>query len=139
MKNHASESRAQTTLLVQSALARFGPFTLLAVACVAASSGAVSHAATDRARFGAAWTRVDCTTFDVPAAIAAQSDCGYVTVPEQHAQPRGRTIELGVIRIRSSGHAPAADPLVVEQGGPGDSTIGDIVNKALPNLPELPA
>jgi hypothetical protein len=109
------------------------------MACVVASSGEASHAATDRGRFGAAWTSVACQTFEVPAAIAAQSDCGYVTVPELHAQPQGRTIHLGVIRIRSSGHAPAADPLVVEQGGPGDSTIGDIVNKALPNLPELPA
>jgi pimeloyl-ACP methyl ester carboxylesterase len=139
MQLHPSPLPARTVRLAQSALTLCGPFTLLAVACVAAGTGAVSHAATDRAQFGAAWTGVDCNTFDVPAAIAAQADCGYVTVPEQHAHPQGRTIQLGVIRTRSTGHALAADPLVVEQGGPGDSTIGDIVNKALPNLPELPA
>lgn len=139
MQLHPSPLPARTVRLAQSALARVGPFTLLAVACVAAGSGGVSHAAADRARFGPAWTRVDCTTFAVPAAIAAQSDCGYVTVPEQHAQPQGSTIQLGVVRTRSSGVAPAADPLVVEQGGPGDSTIGDIVNGGLPKFPELPA
>ncbi len=139
MKNHPSESRAQTNLLTRSVLARSRPFTLFAVACVATGGVAESHAASGPAKFGPAWTRVDCTTFDVPAAIAAQSDCGYVTVPELHAQPQGRTIQLGVVRTRSSGRAPAADPLVVEQGGPGDSTIGDIVNGGLPKFPELPA
>ncbi|WP_094510982.1 alpha/beta fold hydrolase [Synechococcus sp. MW101C3] len=134
-----SRPPARTVRLAQRALSRVGPFTLFAVACVAAGNGGVSHAAADRARFGAAWARVDCTTFDVPPAIASQSDCGYVTVPELHAQPHGRTIQLGVVRTRSSGRAPAADPLVVEQGGPGDSTIGDIVNGGLPKFPELPA
>ncbi|KAF0654518.1 putative hydrolase [Cyanobium sp. Copco_Reservoir_LC18] len=75
----------------------------------------------------------------MPAAIAAQSDCGYVTVPEQHAKANGRTIQLGVIRARSTGKNPALDPLFIEQGGPGDSTIGDIANGALPTFPELQA
>lgn len=91
------------------------------------------------AKFGAAWQSVDCKTFDVPAAVAAQSDCGYVTAPEQHASPTGRSIQLAVVRIRSSSKRPAADPLFVEQGGPGDSTIGVIVDWAVPSLPELRA
>lgn len=120
-------------------LPHFCSFTLLTVALVIASSSAVNGATPNRAKFGAAWKTVDCKTFDVPAAIAAQSDCGYVTVPEQHAQPQGRTIQLAVVRTRSTSKAPAADPLFVEQGGPGDSTIGDIVDGALPTFPELPA
>lgn len=99
-----------------------------------------AHATTfARAKPGAAWQAVDCKTFDVPVAVAAKSDCGYVEVPEQHALPRGRTIQLAVVRIRSTSRSPAADPLFVEQGGPGDSTIGVIVNKVVPALPELPA
>jgi hypothetical protein len=107
--------------------------TLLTAGVFIASSGAV------HAKFGTAWKAVDCKTFDVPAAIAAQSDCGYVTVPEQHAQSQGRTIQLAVVRTRSTSKAPAADPLFVEQGGPGDSTIGIIADWALPTLPELQA
>lgn len=92
-----------------------------------------------RTGFGAAWRTVDCKAFDVPAAVAAMSDCGYVTAPEQHARPAGPTIELAVVRIRSTGKRPAGDPLFVEQGGPGDSTIGVIVDWAVPALPELQA
>ncbi len=91
------------------------------------------------ANFGSAWQSVDCKTFDVPDAVAAMSDCGYVTVPEQHARPNGRTIQLAAVRIRSTSATPAPDPLFVEQGGPGDSTIGVIVDWAVPTLPELQA
>ncbi len=118
-------------------LPHFCSFTLLTVAVVASSS-AVNGATPDHASFGPAWQTVDCKTFNVPAAVAAQADCGYVTVPEQHAQPQGRTIQLAVVRARSTGKTPAADPLFVEQGGPGGSSIGDIL-AALPAFPELQA
>jgi pimeloyl-ACP methyl ester carboxylesterase len=119
-------------------LTHFFPLTLLTFAVV--TSGSVVNGSTpDRAKFGAAWQTVDCKTFDVPATIAAQSDCGYVTVPEQHGKSPGLTIQLAVVRTRSTSKAPAADPLFVEQGGPGDSTIGVIVDWALPTLPALPA
>lgn len=124
--------------VVPSARGRVPRVMLLAVAL--GFGVAVGHAATPaRAGFGAAWQSVDCKTFDVPAAVAARSDCGFVTAPEQHALPRGRTIQLAVVRIRSSSKRPAADPLFVEQGGPGDSTIGVIVDWAVPTLPELQA
>jgi pimeloyl-ACP methyl ester carboxylesterase len=114
------------------------PLALLTVAVVASSSAA-SATTPNRAKFGAAWQTVDCNTFNVPASVASQSDCGYVTVPEQHGQPQGRTIQLAVVRTRSSSNAPAADPLFVLQGGPGDSGIGVFVNQILPIFPELKA
>lgn len=49
--------------------------------------------------------------------------CGTLTVPEQHANPQGKTIQLGVVIIHSSSERPAPDPLVMLQGGPGGSTI----------------
>jgi pimeloyl-ACP methyl ester carboxylesterase len=49
--------------------------------------------------------------------------CGYLTVPEQHSQPAGPTIELGVVILKSTGASPRPDPLVMAQGGPGGSTI----------------
>jgi len=102
-------------------------------------AGTADAATPARAAFGAAWHTVDCKSFGVPAAVAVRSDCGHVTAPEQHAQPQGRSIQLAVVRIRSTSRSPAADPLFVEQGGPGDSTIGVIVDWALPTLPELQA
>lgn len=139
MKNDCSDLRSKQALDGWLASTQTFRFAFLAIAVVAAGGSAPGHAAQAAAKFGPAWTSVDCKTFDVPAAIAAQSDCGYVTVPEQHAKPQGRTIQLGVVRTRSTGKSPAADPLFVEQGGPGDSTIGDIANGALPKYPELPA
>jgi len=120
-------------------LTHFCSFTLLTVTAVTISGSAVNGATPNRAKFGAAWQTVDCKTFDVPASVATQSDCGYVTVPEQHGQPQGRTIQLGVVRTRSTSKTPAADPLFVEQGGPGGTTIGVFVDQALPQFPELKA
>lgn len=111
----------------------------LAAGAFIAGSPAAQAGATARTKWGTAWQSVDCKTFDVPATVAARSDCGYVTAPEQHAVPTGRAIQLAAVRIRSTSTRPAADPLFVEQGGPGDSTIGVIVNKIFPALPELQA
>ncbi|MFN7286361.1 MAG: alpha/beta hydrolase [bacterium] len=110
-----------------------------AVAALIANSPDSYAATSAHAAFGAAWQSVDCKTFDVPDTVAVMSDCGYVTVPEQHSLQDGRTIELAVVRIRSTGETPADDPLFVEQGGPGDSTIGVIVNQLFPHLPGLKA
>lgn len=46
-------------------------------------------------------------------------ECGYVTVPETHANPNGPTIRIPVaVRLASSSTA-APDPLFLAQGGPG--------------------
>ncbi len=106
--------------------------TLLTIVVAANVSCSVNGMMPNRENFGTAWQTVSCKTFDVPNSIAAQSDCGYVTVPEQHEQADGRTIQLAVVRVRSTGNMPAPDPLFVEQGGPGDTTIGVFVNAAIP-------
>jgi len=46
-------------------------------------------------------------------------ECGVVTVPENYAEPDGRTIELFYLKLRSSSLSPAPDPLVYLAGGPG--------------------
>ena len=120
-------------------MTRFVHFVILHLVVVATGGWSVNALSRDRAKVGTAWQAVDCRTFAVPASVAVRSDCGYVTVPEQHGQPEGRTIQLAVVRTRSTSQAPAPDPLFVEQGGPGDSTIGDIVDGALLAYPELPA
>ena len=63
--------------------------------------------------------------FTIPAGITEgeQVECGWLVVPEEHANPSGPTIKLGVAIIRSTSLNVRPDPLVMAQGGPGGSTI----------------
>ena len=54
---------------------------------------------------------------------AGNISCGFVTVPEFHAEPDGNQIRVAVAVIHSLSPNPAPDPLFMEQGGPGGSTI----------------
>jgi len=89
--------------------------------------------------FGDAWESVDCAKFGLVPLVAAMSDCGYVTVPERHSQPDGPTIKLAVVRTRSIGKNPAPDPLLLGQGGPGDSGISEFINEGLVDVPVMSA
>jgi len=108
---------------------RLGQLTALTLAAIFISFAAVAN---NRSPFGAAWQPASCSTFKLIPLVAAISDCGYVTVPEHHSQPNGRTIQLAVVRTRSIGDNPAPDPLFMEQGGPGDSTIEVFPGQAVP-------
>ncbi len=46
-------------------------------------------------------------------------ECGYVTVPEQHANPNGPTIRLPVAILKAQSENRRPDPLFLAQGGPG--------------------
>jgi len=73
--------------------------------------------------------------FQVPAGKVEGKDvvCGYLTVPEIHAQPDGPTIQLAVAIIKSKDPNPSTDPLVMAQGGPGGSTIDTYTKLLLSN------
>ncbi|NOK62461.1 MAG: hypothetical protein GFH27_549293n195 [Chloroflexi bacterium AL-W] len=62
-------------------------------------------------------------------------ECGFVTVPEEHSNPTGPTIELGIAIIKSTDPNPAADPLFMLQGGPGGSTIDTFLQFLFPESP----
>lgn len=59
-------------------------------------------------------------------------ECGYVTVPEQHANPTGPTIRLPVAILPASGINPQPDPLFLAQGGPGGDAFS-IFSIIIPN------
>jgi pimeloyl-ACP methyl ester carboxylesterase len=120
-------------------LTHFSSLAILTVAIVFILSSAVNGVTPNRAQFGAAWKTVDCSTFKLAPLVAAMSDCGYVTVPERHSQPNGRTIQVAVVRTRSIGKNPAPDPLFMENGGPGSPTIKTFAVDVLPNFAVLPA
>jgi len=50
-------------------------------------------------------------------------ECGWLTVPEEYANPNGPTLRLAVVIVKSTDPNPAPDPLVMLQGGPGGSSI----------------
>ena len=82
------------------------------------------------------WEEADCL-FDVPDGMAVGEDliCGYITVPEQRANPDGPTIRLAVAILKSEGDSPASDPFVMFTGGPG----GNIFAMGPPMLSEFGA
>lgn len=49
--------------------------------------------------------------------------CGTLTVPENRAKPRGRTVKLGVAIVPAAAAHPKPDPIVWLAGGPGDNAV----------------
>ena len=64
-------------------------------------------------------------TFDspLPRFFSQGVECGFLTVPQRHADPNGPTLRLAVAIYKSTGANPEPDPLILAQGGPGGSTI----------------
>ncbi len=51
--------------------------------------------------------------------------CGYLTVPEDRAQPDGNTVELAVAIIAARSANPDPIPVIYLEGGPGDAPLID--------------
>lgn len=66
------------------------------------------------------WTPMKC-----PMEVSARFkvDCGMVTVPEEHSDPDGPSIQIAVAVVHSSGDSPAPDPILFINGGPGARTL----------------
>jgi pimeloyl-ACP methyl ester carboxylesterase len=62
---------------------------------------------------------------ECPLPVPAERDvtCTLISVPERHARPQGPVIELAVAQFKSPNPEAAADPLVLNNGGPGDSNF----------------
>lgn len=50
-------------------------------------------------------------------------ECGYLTVPENRADPAGREIRLAVAILRHPDGASEPDPIIYLEGGPGGSPL----------------
>ncbi len=66
------------------------------------------------------WQPTECPA---PLPTTAKVECGYLTVPEDHAHPEGRTIQIAVAILKSRAEVSAPDPLVFLNGGPGAHTL----------------
>jgi pimeloyl-ACP methyl ester carboxylesterase len=59
----------------------------------------------------------------MPFAPELTVECGYVTVPESRARPRGSRVRLAIARVRSPAPEGAANPVVFLAGGPGGEAL----------------
>ena len=84
----------------------------------APATAVATTAAPTAAAFGKAWQSTPCATLNIAAIVAAVADCGYVTVPENRAKGGAKTLQLGVVRLKSTAKTPGA-PMLVGTGGPG--------------------
>ena len=75
---------------------------------------------TKAATGGKGFEKTDCW-FKEPT--GRDVECGWLTVPEDHAQPDGKTIKLAVARFKSDASKPQPDPIVYLEGGPGGSPL----------------
>jgi pimeloyl-ACP methyl ester carboxylesterase len=57
----------------------------------------------------------------LPTTVAAR--CATLRVPEDRAQPQGRSIELAIAWVAASGRRSAPDPVVMLAGGPGQAAL----------------
>jgi pimeloyl-ACP methyl ester carboxylesterase len=84
----------------------------------------------------ATYERAPCP-FNVPE--GSLIECGYVGVPEDHANPSGAAIQLAVAVIRDQGDDHQPDPVILLAGGPGEKTmantmgLGQILAPIYPN------
>ncbi len=105
------------------AAASFGVALLLA----ACGGGDGDDPATARPAIGGGagrFSEVRCD-FDVPDGQTEGETvtCGFISVPEDYAQPDGVTIDLAVAIFHATGDDPQADPLIYLAGGPGGPAI----------------
>ncbi len=49
--------------------------------------------------------------------------CGRVTVPEDHAKPEGRRIDLAFAVLKARTQSPVPDPVIYLHGGPGGGAL----------------
>lgn len=82
------------------------------------------------------FTPAPCWT-TIPPHMTDHVTCGYVSVPERHANPDGPQIRLAVLIIRATAPDPQPDPLFFLQGGPGGSTIDTYADLLLTIRPLL--
>lgn len=89
-----------------------------------------------RAQSGGPFTPGPCM-FTLPIGYTQDEflQCGYLTVPADHAAASGATIRLAVVILKSQEAAPQPDPLFIAQGGPGASTIETYASTLLSDRP----
>ncbi len=67
-------------------------------------------------------TFAPCTLSSTASATAVEAQCGTISVPENHADPQGRHIDLAIAWVPAREEA-LPDPVFMLAGGPGQSAL----------------
>lgn len=102
-------------MLLRSALRCPRLLLWIVVLLLVMGAGAPASAQPDASVF---YAEADCP-FPAPERVS----CGYLTVPEDRAQPDGYTVELAVAIIHPRSSSPYPVPVVYLEGGPGGSAL----------------
>ncbi len=73
------------------------------------------------------FSKADCE-FEVPQGM--EVECGFLTIPENWANPDGNKIRLHVAILHTQNKHPEADPILFLDGGPGGFTLDYLQNLA---------
>ncbi|MEM9685335.1 MAG: alpha/beta fold hydrolase [Bacteroidota bacterium] len=57
--------------------------------------------------------------------LGANMECGYLEVPENHAQPDGRKIKIAYVVLKSKNETNAGYPMIYFSGGPGGASLSE--------------
>lgn len=65
--------------------------------------------------------------FAIPPDVVEGEDvvCGYVVVPEDHANPAAQHIRLAVVVVKDNSDDHQPDPVLLLSGGPGERVVAD--------------
>jgi pimeloyl-ACP methyl ester carboxylesterase len=123
----AAPSPTQIPATAPAATATEAPAKPTVAATAAPAAATAEPSAKIKPAFGPAWEKADCSAFGVPADVAIQSDCGYVTVAENRAAGNGKTIKLAVVLVHSTSDHPGT-PVIEGTGSPGGAGLGGAQN-----------
>jgi len=105
---------------------------LMLVVALAAGAGCTQKIDEPKPAGRASYATAPCPTPNLPGvpALGPEFSCGYLSVPENRANPDGRTIKIAVARLKAVAAQPKPDPVVWLTGGPGGSGLLDAISVA---------
>jgi pimeloyl-ACP methyl ester carboxylesterase len=68
--------------------------------------------------------------FDVTPQMFEQVRCGWLTVPQNRAEPNGKQLRLAVAILESTSPTPRPDPIVFLHNAPGDRSVASVSARA---------
>lgn len=101
-------------------LALAGALALVGCQAAAPDSGGPAVTADSDVHYGD--VAFEPCSLNAPFGAAVEARCASLTVPENHQDPDGRSIELALAWVEASGSAQP-DPVVMIAGGPGQSAL----------------
>jgi pimeloyl-ACP methyl ester carboxylesterase len=95
-----------------------------AIACLACATPAVAQVEAGAA-YHPRFEDDDCP-FEATAQVLEQVRCGWLTVPQDRAEPEGKQLRLAVAILKSTSPTPRPDPIVFLHNAPGAGSVESV-------------